>query len=354
MTFIRFVAALLLLLATGARLSAQDSPLIMATVERPPFVMRQDDALTGFSIDLMNAIAAEIGREVTFEMKPTFPAMFEAVTSGTVDGAIANISITSEREAVLDFSQPIFDAGLQIMVPEGSGSAGTLLKALLRWELAAVIAIAFVALLAGGMLMWLFERRRQEYFDRPAREALFPAFWWALNLVVNGGFEERIARSRAGRVFSVLLVVASLFIVSIFVAQITTMMTVQAITGSIQTVDDLRGKKVATTEGSTASSFLQAQGIAHARLPDLDAVLQAFEGGELDAVVFDAPILAWYVQTRGAGRARLVGRIFRREAYGIALPQGSPLREDINRALLTLREDGTYAALNYKWFGGGV
>ncbi len=327
------------------------APLVMATVERPPFSMRRGGELTGFSIDLMRAIAEEIGREVRFSMQPSFPAMFEAVKGGAVDGAVANISITAEREKVLDFTQPIFDAGLQIMVPAGEGAAGSILGALLRWELAASIGIAFLFLLAGGMLMWWFERGRQEYFDRPAREALFPSFWWALNLVVNGGFEERVARSRAGRVFSVFLVVASLFVVSVFVAQITTMLTVQAISGAIESVRDLEGKRVATTEGSTASAYLAQRGIAHQRMADLGEVLAAFEAGKLDAVVFDSPILAWYVQTEGAGRGHLVGTVFRREAYGIVLDQGSPLDEEFNRALLVLRENGTYERIRRKWFG---
>jgi len=330
---------------------AQEAPLVMASVERPPFAMLRDGEMTGFSIELMRAIAAETGREVEFSLLDSFPAMFTEIKSGAVDGAVANISITAERERTLDFTQPIFDAGLQIMVPASDGTGGSILRALLRWELAASIAIAFVFLLAGGMLMWWFERGRQEYFDRPAREALFPSFWWALNLVVNGGFEERVATSRAGRMFSVFLVVASLFVVSVFVAQITTMMTVQAINGSIETISDLEGKRVATTKGSTASAFLEQRGIAHLRLANLDQVLAAFEEGKLDAVVFDGPILAYYVQTKAAGKARLVGRVFQREAYGIALAQGSPLAEQFNRALLALRESGTYDAIRSKWFG---
>ncbi len=330
---------------------AQDAPLRMATVERPPFAMLQDDELTGFSIDLMRAIAVETGRDAVFEMQSSFPAMFAQITAGKVEGAIANISITAEREKMLDFTQPIFDAGLQIMVPASDGAGGNILRALLRWELAASIAIAFVFLLVGGMLMWWFEHGRQEYFNRPARDALFPSFWWALNLVVNGGFEERVATTRAGRVFSVFLVVASLFIVSVFVAQITTMMTVQAISGSIETISDLEGKRVATTEGSTASAFLDLRGIPHQRLVDLEQVLGAFERGDLDAVVFDGPILAYYARTKGAGKARLVGRVFQRESYGIALAQGSVLAEEFNRALLALRENGTYESIRLKWFG---
>ena len=330
---------------------AQPVPLVMASVERPPFSMSENGTLTGFSIELMRAIAEHTGHEVRFEMQDSFPAMFDAILAGEVDGAVANISITAERERILDFTQPIFDAGLQIMVPAAGGAGGNLLGALLRWELAASVAIAFVFLLVGGMLMWWFERGRQEYFDRSAREALFPSFWWALNLVVNGGFEERVARSRAGRVFSVFLVVSSLFIVSVFVAQITTMMTVRAITGSIETISDLEGKRVATTRGSTASAFLEARAIPHLRMDDLQELLNAFEEGKLDAVVFDGPILAYYVQTRGAGRAQIVGRVFQREAYGIALAPESPLAEQFNRALLALRENGRYDQIYRKWFG---
>jgi polar amino acid transport system substrate-binding protein len=47
----------------------------------------------------------------------------------------------------------------------------------------------------------------------------------------------------------------------------------------------------------------------------------------------------------------VVGSPFNEEVYGIAVNQGSPLREQINRALLQLREDGTYDVIYAKWFG---
>ena len=80
-------------------------------------------------------------------------------------------------------------------------------------------------------------------------------------------------------------------------------------------------------------------------------VLLAFEAGDLDAVVFDAPILAYYVVTDGAEIGQLAGPTFQHESYGIALPSGSDLIEPINQALLKMREDGTYAQLYRKWFG---
>ena len=80
-------------------------------------------------------------------------------------------------------------------------------------------------------------------------------------------------------------------------------------------------------------------------------MLTDFENGEIDAVVFDGPILAWYLQSRSKESGRLVERVFKRENYGIALPTGSPLTEDINRALLALRENGTTDELQRKYFG---
>ena len=329
---------------------AQQGPLTFNTVERPPFSFQETGEATGFSIDLMKLIAEQLGREVQFTYSDSFPDMLAAVESGSIDGAVANISITSDREAVMDFSQPIFEAGLQIMV-SGDGGGPSIWRALFSVDLVLAVLAAFAVLFLLGLLMWLFERGKQPYFDRPAKQALFPSFWWALNLVVNGGFEERMPQSVVGRFLGVLMVISSLFIVSIFVANITATLTLEAITGSIQSLDDLEGRKVATTEGSTASSFLAGRDIPHRTYESYAALIEAFEGDDLDAVIFDGPILAHYVNTSTQGDARLIERVFRPENYGIALPQGSELRESINRALLDLNESGRYNELVVRWFG---
>lgn len=340
-----------LLLAIAPQLHAQS--VTVTTVDRPPFSFDNDGTRTGFSIELWRAVAADIGLQTRFEPVDGFGAMLGAVEDGSVDAAAANISITAQRERVLDFSHAIFESGLQIMVPRDSATetGGLLLSAILSRDLAISIAIAFMILFGGGMLMWVFERNKQPYFDRPAGEAMFPSFWWALNLVVNGGFEERVPRSFFGRIFAVLLVLSSLFIVSVFVAKITAVITVDAIQGSVNSVNDLYGKRVATIENSTTQNFLEGREVDFAAYPSLDPMIAAFEAGELDAVVFDAPVLAYYANTDGKDHALLAGTSFRRESYGFALPSDSPLLEQVNQSLLHLRENGTYDRLYRKYFG---
>lgn len=346
----RFLAALLTVVALWGH-SAAAQTLSVTTVTRPPFSMAEGGQERGFSMDLLAALAEALGWDYRVNRVEQFADMLSSVTDETADLAIANISITAAREKVLDFSQPIFEAGLQMMVSADEAPGSTLWRAVLSPDLLLAIGAAFLLLLGGGMLMWLFERRAQPYFDRPVHEAWFPSFWWALNLVVNGGFEERVPRTLMGRLFGVILVISSLFIVSVFVAKITSVMTVEAISGSVNSVNDLYGKRVATIRGSTAAGFLDRREVGYDSYDGLQPMLRAFEEGRAEVVVFDAPILSYYANHEGRDVARLAGPIFLRENYGIAFPAGSPLVEEVNRALLALREDGTYDRIYRKWFG---
>lgn len=323
----------------------------VVTVTRPPFSLEIEGEQTGFSLDLWQALAEDIGLETEIERVDSFAEMFERLEDGSADAAVANISITAEREAALDFTQPIFDAGIGLMIPANASGSSGLLGAFFSRDMFLAIAGAFGLLFGAGMLMWFFERNRQPYFDHPAGAAIFPSFWWALNLVVNGGFEERQPRSPAGRVLAVVLVIASLFIVSVFVARITATMTVEAIQSSVHSINDLYGRRVGTTDGSTAADYLDTRTMEYRGYDGFEPLKADFEAGELDAVVFDAPVLAYYVNTDGAGKGELAGPVFLRENYGIALPTGSPLAEPINQSLLKLRENGTYETLRRQWFG---
>ena len=343
----------LLILATCLALIA---PAVMAqslkivTVSRPPFSMAEQGVETGFSIELWRHLAADLGRDFTIERVENFGEMLDQIRSGQADAAVANISITASRETEMDFSQPIFESGLQIMVHQSQSTDFSIFRALFSRDVITAIALAFALLFGGGMLMWRFERNSQEYFDHSAKQAMFPSFWWALNLMLNGGFEERMPRTPLGRLFGVLLVISSLFFVSIFVAKITAVLTVEAIQNNVNVVSDLYGKRVATIEESTSSTFLENRDIRYVGFASLDKLLGEFESGAVAAVVFDAPILAYYAKN-SRGNAILAGPAFQRENYGIALPSGSDLAEPLNQSLLKLRENGSYDTLYHQWFG---
>jgi len=349
MKFLRGLAALLCFFGVFPAY-AQDDTLSFATVERLPFAVQDEEVHTGFSLELMRAIADQLGRDVEFEFYDNFPAMLSSLDEGLHDGAIANISITAEREMFLDFSQPIFEGGIGVLLVEDSGS-GSFLSALWTREIFVAVVAALALLFGSGILMWILERRAQAYFDRKGADAFFHSFWWSLNLVVNGGFEERVPQTRLGRIFAIMLVVSSLFLVSIFVATITSTMTVEALQDNVDSINDLEGRRIGTIAESTSAEFLLTRDLSYIGFESPDTMFGALEAGQLDAVVFDAPILSYYSNATREPATRLLPRIYRSENYGIALPPDSVLGEDINQSLLRLREDGTYRDLVIKWFG---
>jgi len=48
-------------------------------------------------------------------------------------------------------------------------------------------------------------------------------------------------------------------------------------------------------------------------------------------MVFYAPILLYYAAHGGKGKVQVIGSIFRKESYAVALPNDSPYRKPINK-----------------------
>ncbi|BDD88438.1 glutamine ABC transporter substrate-binding protein GlnH [Desulfofustis limnaeus] len=82
-----------------------------------PFEFKDPDSgkYVGFDIDMWTLIAESLGIE--YELQPMdFNGLIPALQSGNIDAAIAGMTIKSEREKVVDFAYPYYDAGLMILV----------------------------------------------------------------------------------------------------------------------------------------------------------------------------------------------------------------------------------------------
>ena len=97
--------------------------------------------------------------------------------------------------------------------------------------------------------------------------------------------------------------------------------------------------------------FAQANGIAYRPYDDLTKALAALRAGQIDATIADAPVAQYFALNDGAEFAVLAGPVFAPEKLGIAFPDSSPLREPVNRALLEIFQDGTYAQIKLRYFG---
>lgn len=325
----------------------------VATKEIEPFVFVNDE-LSGFSIDLLQELARRAGLEYEYVIVESVTEQLDAVAAGEADAAIAAISITQAREEIVDFSFSYFASGLGILAIS-TGSSSPVLSALRSGELLGPLLALFAALLLviifAGHVIWLLERRRNDDFPSDYMAGVWQGIWWAAVTVTTVGYGDKTPRGVAGRIFGLLWMFAGLFIIANFTAGVTTRMTVQVIQGAINGPQDLPGKVVVTVEGSTADMWLTEQRIPHRTVEVVDDAYDMLYAGAAQAVVYDYPVLRYHAINSRDGRAEVVGNPFNEEDYGIALPEGSALREKINRALLQLREDGTYDAIYSKWFG---
>src|SRR5574341_2680553 len=101
--------------------------LRVATRLVKPFVFEEKGQLTGFTVDLWQEITKQMNVQSEFIVKPTVKDLLAGVYAHEAALGIAAISITAEREMQWDFSQPMFDAGLQILTSAQSGR-GALVK----------------------------------------------------------------------------------------------------------------------------------------------------------------------------------------------------------------------------------
>ncbi|HLR54211.1 MAG TPA: transporter substrate-binding domain-containing protein [Pseudogracilibacillus sp.] len=120
----------------------------------------------------------------------------------------------------------------------------------------------------------------------------------------------------------------------------------------IESIDDVDDKVVATRVGSTSEDYLKDETDAEVEsFPEIVEAYQVVMQGKVDAVLYDLPNVLYYANKETGGELDTVGDRLTGEDYGIAFPKGSEIRDDIDDALTTLKEDGTYDEIYEKWFG---
>ena len=344
------------LTAEAVEAKKKEKSLRVATKRLEPFVIYQNRRYTGFSIELWKKIAEEMSVNYELYGVDTTAKLLDEVKRGAADLAIAGIGITSKREQVLDFSHPFFESGLQIMVSKESETPlgaifAKVFSILLSPGLLYGIGLFLIVLFIAAHIIWLLERRHNPQFSKGYFNGLWQSIWWAVVTVTTVGYGDKTPKGGMGRLFGLIWILAGYFVFAYFTASVTTTVTVQELRGAIDGPQDLFGKKVATVERSPAAEYLTGQGLTTVKFEDIEKAYYLLEAGEVDAVVYDAPVLQHYALKKGKGRVMVVGLIFQEQSYGIALQVDSPLREEINIAFLRLVEKGVYKEIHDKWFG---
>jgi polar amino acid transport system substrate-binding protein len=123
----------------------------------------------------------------------------------------------------------------------------------------------------------------------------------------------------------------------------------------IKSLADLEGKKVGLTLGETHEDWARAKGYDINTYKGLPELLLELENGRVDAIVNDSIAAILAMTAKEQEFAMFDDPDTKPFGAGIAIREGSPeLAAEMQKALDSMMEDGTYVALAEKWIGADI
>ena len=330
--------------------------LTVAARTLPPFVIYENHAYSGFEVELVRLLGASLGMDVEIHAVDTVAKQIDDIARGAARLGLGGVAITESREEVVDFSLPVLDSGLTILTT-AEDSRGvddrivSFFDAVVSSDLPWLLVVFGLAVLVCAHMIWWLERHSNPDFAVPYRRGIWDSFYWSVVTMSTVGYGDKVARGTRGRMLALVWIALGTLVFASFTAAIASSLAVSELRSGISGPSDLPGRRVATVAHSAAETYLPTIGVGPVLVDRIDEAYLLL-GDEVDAVVFDAPVLQFHAAREGAGEVATVDTDFQRVQYGLMLSEDdAELRERINIALLNLIESGVYGRLHDGWFG---
>ncbi|RAJ98404.1 transporter substrate-binding domain-containing protein [Aliidiomarina maris] len=353
------IATLLLLLApqtyalNDVEFERPNEPLNVAVRVGAPFVIeRADGSLDGISVALWEEVASQLNVAFDYQVVE-LDALLQGMYNQDFDVGIGPLTVTAERERMLDFTQPFHSAGLGIAVrQEDRAGWWAVAQRFVTKEFASVMLALSAVLLLSGFSLWLFERKHNpDEFSQDKVKGIGAGFWWAAVTMTTVGYGDKSPRSTGGRVVALIWMFTSVIIISSFTASIASSLTVNELASRIEGPSDLDRVRVATIPNSFTSEYLDQRFISYRPYANIEAALDALAAQEVDAVVHDAPLLNYQLRQRFDADLMLLPNTFNAQNYAFTLVEGSDMLEATNRTLLDVRASPNWNNLLERYMG---
>lgn len=311
------------------------------------------DSPTGVMVDIWEDLAGRLGRPTEFVRAESFGKQIKTLMDGEADVGLGPIAITEEREKQFDLTHPIFHSGLRIAVRQRTSSGlFDALESFLSWNLLKLFGTVLGLALVSGHLLWWFERRQNEKsFPSHYGRGLVEAIWWIACTIVTGSCDDKHVDSLLGRMLAYAWMIGGIVLLATFTSLLTATITADRVVGTIHGPRDLVGQVVGCQSEAVSVAVVRQRGGLPEEFASFREALDALSLGMVDAVVGENQQLMSLISRPDRRDIKLVGPMFESFDFGIGLPAGSPLREDLNTAILRMREDGTLERIKEEWFG---
>ncbi|XP_017061662.1 glutamate receptor ionotropic, kainate 2 isoform X2 [Drosophila ficusphila] len=365
--------------------------VVMTREERPYVMVREDKNLTGnfrfegFCIDLLKAIAQQVGFQYKIELVPdnmygvyipetnSWNGIVQELMERRADLAVASMTINYARESVIDFTKPFMNLGIGILFKVPTSQPTRLFSfmnplAIEIWlyVLAAYILVSFALFVMARFSPYEWKNPHPCYKETDIVENQFSisnSFWFITGTFLRQGSGLN-PKATSTRIVGGCWFFFCLIIISSYTANLAAFLTVERMISPIESASDLAEQteiSYGTLEGGSTMTFFRdskigiyqkmwrymenRKGAVFVKTYE-DGIKRVMEGSY--AFLMESTMLDYAVQ-RDCNLTQ-IGGLLDSKGYGIATPKGSPWRDKISLAILELQEKGIIQILYDKWW----
>ncbi|XP_055382987.1 glutamate receptor ionotropic, kainate 2 [Condylostylus longicornis] len=378
--------------------SLKNKTLIVTTILSDPYCMRKEssetltgnDQFEGYVVDLIHEISKALGFNYKIQLVPDnayggfnretgeWNGMIRELLEQRADLAIADLTITFQREQAVDFTMPFMNLGVSVLYRKPVKQPPNLFSFLSPLSLDVWIYMATAYL---GVSVLLFILARFTPYEWPAYSngekvesqfTLLNCMWFAIGSLMQQGCDF-LPKALSTRMVAGMWWFFTLIMISSYTANLAAFLTVERMDSPIESAEDLakqtRIKYGALKGGSTAAFFRESKISTYQRMwsfmesarpsvftsSNYEGVERVIKGKGTYAFLMESTSIE-YVTERNCDLTQ-VGNMLDTKGYGIATPPNSPYRTAINGVILKLQEEGKLHILKTRWWkekrGGG-
>ncbi|CTQ31649.1 ion channel [Jannaschia rubra] len=345
MNSIRLLAAFALAFLTLALpIRAIGQEVSVGVMQAPPFALTDGEGLnTGLTVDLFRLAAEAADIEYTFVALPAGTDPVDALARHDI---VLPVEGSAEIESRADLSQPFYTATLGMAAPEDP-MVLRVVKGFVTLDFLRIVAGVAALLFVVGAIVWAFERRtNEEMFHKAPSRGLGDGFWWAGVTLTTIGYGDKAPVTTMGRAIAMIWMLVGLAVSASLTAAVVTLASGDG--QSIDLPEAVLEKRVAVPVDGSAEAFLKGRGVIAAVVPDPSAALAEIAADRADVVVAAAPLLHW-ANERDGQSLRITTTRWDPVLIAMAFNEGDPLRERMDRALLTVIASETGQEVVRRW-----
>ncbi|KAL8583948.1 hypothetical protein ACOMHN_040681 [Nucella lapillus] len=340
----------------------------------------------GLSVDLLRVFSRELNFD--FDLFEVVDGMWGAIDKASgrwngpiqmlldqeADMVVTSLKINPDRSSAVRFSVPFLETGITIVVSlrEGAISPTAFLE---PYDYPSWCLILVFSVHATGASIFIFEwlspygLNRGKLFLPDHKFSLFRSFWMIWAMLFSAAVDTDGPKGMSSRFLANIWALFALVFLASYTANLAAFMITKEEYYDLAGIQDWRLQypthmkppfKYATVpEGSTETNIRNNHPKMYNYMkpynkPDVTIGVEAVKSGEIQAFIYDATVLEYYVGKDPGCRLRTVGNWYAMTGYGVAFPPGknNPWIDKINKVIFQLLENGEMERLQKFWLAG--